>query len=76
MNRKTKTNQILNHLQQYGTITSWQAFTNYGATRLSAIIFVLRKRGYDIKTKTELITDRNGNTCQFAKYILDRIEED
>lgn len=68
----TKKAQVLNHLQNYSTITSWQAIQQYGATRLSDIIFKLRKQGYDIETKTECTKDRNGNTCQFAKYILNR----
>jgi hypothetical protein len=34
--------QVLNHLQE-STITSWEAINKYGITRLSAIIFVLRK---------------------------------
>ena len=33
---------VLNHLQE-STITSWEAINKYGITRLSAIIFVLRK---------------------------------
>ena len=68
----TKKAQVLNHLQNYGTITSWQAIQQYGATRLSDIIFRLRKQGYDIETKTECAKDRNGNTCQLAKYVLNR----
>lgn len=68
----TKFQQIKEHLENYGTITSWQAIQQYGATRLSDIIFRLRKQGYDIQTKTECAKDRNGNTCQFAKYILNR----
>jgi hypothetical protein len=68
----TKKAQVLNHLQNYGTITSWQAIQQYGATRLSDIIFKLRKQGYNIETKTECTKDRNGNTCQYAKYILNR----
>ena len=72
--RVTKTAQVLEHLKNYGTITSWQAIQEYGATRLSAIIFNLRKDGYDIDTKTELTKDRNGNVCQYAKYILNREE--
>ena len=70
--RTTKFNQVKEHLENYGTITSWQAIQQYGATRLSDIIFRLRKQGYDIETKTECAKDRNGNTCQFAKYILNR----
>lgn len=68
----TKFQQVKEHLENYGTITSWQAIQQYGATRLSDIIFRLRKQGYDIQTKTECAKDRNGNTCQFAKYILNR----
>lgn len=68
----TKFQQVKEHLESYGTITSWQAIQQYGATRLSDIIFRLRKQGYDIQTKTECAKDRNGNTCQFAKYILNR----
>lgn len=70
--RVTKFNQVKEHLENYGTITSWQAIQQYHATRLSDIIFRLRKRGYDIETKTELTKDINGNTCQYAKYIFNR----
>lgn len=72
--RVTKTAQVLEHLKNHGTITSWQAIQEYEATRLSAIIFNLRKDGYNIDAKTELTKDRNGNVCQYAKYILNREE--
>ena len=75
MARVTKFQQVTEHLENYGTITSWQAIQQYGATRLSDIIFKLRKSGYDIETKTECTKDRNGNTCQYAKYILHREEK-
>jgi len=65
----TKTKQVLEHLREYGMITSWEAIQQYGATRLASIICNLRKQGYDIETKTELAKDRNGNTCQYAKYV-------
>ena len=70
----TKSNQVKEHLENYGTITSWQAIQQYGATRLADIIFRLRKQGYDIETKTEVTKDRNNNVCQYAKYILHREE--
>lgn len=70
----TKTSQVLNHLLNYGTITSWQAITKYSATRLASIICELRKKGYDIETKIMVTKDINNNTCQYAKYILHREE--
>ena len=49
----TKTGKILDNLQKYGYITSWDAINMYHATRLSAIIFNLRKEGYNIESETE-----------------------
>ena len=72
MRKNNKHKQVLEHLEQYGTITSWEAITQYGATRLASIICNLRKRGYDIKTITIMDKDRNGNVCQYAKYVLNR----
>ena len=45
---KTKTGKVLAHLQERGSITSWDAIQMYRATRLSAIIFNLREEGYKI----------------------------
>ena len=67
---KTKTKQIENHLTEHKHITSWDAIKLYGATRLSAIIFNLRDREWNIKTEMITEIDRNGNSCTFAKYIL------
>ncbi len=41
---KTKQKQlVLNHLDTYGKISSYEAFKKYRVTRLSAVIFVLRE---------------------------------
>jgi hypothetical protein len=59
------------HLQQYGSITSWEAIKEYGATRLSAIIYNLRYK-YSMNIINEKIdfTDRYGNKSYFVKYVL------
>lgn len=66
--RTNKTQQVLNHLKEHGTITSWEAIDLYGATRLSAIIFNLRK-DYKIESVNYIETDRCGNTSTYAKYV-------
>ena len=71
--RKTnKTQLVKEHLLKCGSITSWEAIENYGATRLSSIIFNLRKLGYDIETRDIVFQDRYGNTGTYAKYILNK----
>lgn len=64
-----KTNEVIKHLQEKGNITSMEAIKLYGATRLSAIIFNLRKRGYVITNKQEVDTDRYGNECRYVRYV-------
>ena len=63
-----KHQKVREHLVNKGSITSWEAILRYGATRLAAIIFDLRKT-MDIETMMIEETDRNGNTTQYAKYI-------
>lgn len=65
-----KTQMVLEHLKNYNSITSMEAFQKYGATRLSAIIFNLRKQGYDIRNKWETGIDRFGNKTEFVRYEL------
>lgn len=71
-----KTKAILLHLQEYGSITSWEAIKEYGATRLSAIIFNLRNK-YNMNIITEKVefTDRYGTPSDYAKYILIKEEK-
>ena len=65
-----KTSKVQLHLIEKGSITSWEAIKEYGATRLSAIIFNLRARGMNIETVMTEFTDRFGDKSKFAKYVL------
>ena len=70
MKKKTnKTQEVLKHLQKRGSITSWDAIMKYGATRLSAIIFNLRERGYLIDSIYMDGKDKYGNTSHYVKYV-------
>lgn len=69
MEKTNKTKEVLKHLKKKGSITSWDAIKLYGATRLSAIIFNLRERGYVIDSLWMEDTDRYGNLSRYVKYI-------
>lgn len=69
-NKITKANQVKSYLIKKRQITSWDAITMFKATRLSAIIFNLRKSGYKITTTPLTSKDANGNSVTFAKYLL------
>ena len=46
-----QTQQVLDHLNRFGSITSFEAIMQYRITRLAAVIFELKRLGYKIKTK-------------------------
>lgn len=66
----TKTQAVLDWLKTHASISSMEAIQSFGATRLSVIIFNLRKRGYNIETVRCEGTDRFGNPMRYARYYL------
>jgi hypothetical protein len=71
--RTSKTQQVKTRLIQFGAITSWQAIQLFGATRLSAIIFNLRDRGMDIKSKAIEGIDKNGYKTRYVEYTYKEV---
>ena len=65
-----KTTAVLEHMREHGSITQLEATELFGATRLGAIVFNLRKRGHDIETVTVGMTDRYGHAVNYARYVL------
>ena len=69
--KQNKTMAVLNHLRTFGSIDTFEAFMNYRATRLSAIIYNLRHNyGLDIETEMIPFTDCYGTKSDYGKYIL------
>jgi hypothetical protein len=66
----TKHFQVKQHLIKNRTIDSWTAIELYGATRLSAIIFNLRKEGMEIDSISCTSYDRNTEICNYTTYKL------
>jgi len=62
------TDEVLYHLSKK-SITSLEAIKNYGVTRLAAIIYLLRKRGYNIVTQEFKMTTRYNRKTTLARYV-------
>lgn len=62
--------RVLNYMQDFGSISSLEAFKDLGVTRLSAVIFVLKRKGHVISSKTEKSKNRYGEPVHFARYRL------
>lgn len=61
---------VLKHLKKKSGITSWEAISNYGVTRLSARIYELRSMGFDIQDEWMIEYNRYGQKVKFKKYFL------
>ena len=70
MEKITQVDRVLRHLQQYGSITSLESFREYGFTRLSAVIFILKEQNYEFDEEWITKPNRYGEKTTFKKYIL------
>lgn len=62
--------RVLSYMQTYGSISSLEAFKDLGVTRLSAVIFELKKKGVRIKSNTEFLKNRYGEPVHFSRYMV------
>ena len=67
--QKTQCKDVLDYLMTHDGISSMEAWELFHITRLSAVIFVLRKRGYDIDTVLYMGVNEYG-PYQYAMYVL------
>ena len=72
MSKITLQNRVLQYMKENGSITSWEAIREFGATRLSAIIYNLRyKEGLNIISKNVNDKNRYGDPVSYARYYLE-----
>jgi hypothetical protein len=68
----TQREEILMYIEEHGSITPMQAYSDLGITKLATRISEMRKDG--MKFKIETVTKRNKyntRTVRFAKYSFE-----
>ena len=70
-NKITQESRVLQYIKDFGCITTFDAFTDLGVTRLSDRIFTLRKKGYNIITNNKKVKNRYGTNVNIAVYTLE-----
>lgn len=68
----TQSDMVLDYMERFGSISSWQAFMDLGITRLSGRIFDLRSRGHIIENTRKETTNRYGKRVHYDEYKLVR----
>lgn len=67
-NMDTQNKELLEYLQDHGSITPLEALSKLGIYRLSARIFDLRQDGHRIETNMVEEKDRRGRRCRVSVY--------
>lgn len=67
----TQCERILRHLEDYGSITSLEAMSEYGIMRLASRVNDLRRLGYPIVTETVTGKNRYGEVTSYARYRVE-----
>lgn len=62
--------RVLQYMNEHGSITSMEAFRDLGTTRLSAVIFRLRKKGINIQSVTESFKNRYNEPVYYSRYSV------
>ncbi|MBO5610602.1 MAG: helix-turn-helix domain-containing protein [Eubacterium sp.] len=66
----TQRDRVLQYIQDFGSITSWEAYREQGITQLGARIFELKERGYSFNTERVNTENRYGDRTHFDRYTL------
>lgn len=69
---ETQLEAVRIHLEEFGHLTSLDAIKEYGITRLSDKIYILRKEGLIIKTLRRDAINRFGNPVSYGVYQLNK----
>lgn len=66
--------RVIDYINKFGSISSWEAYADLGITQLGARIDQLKKEGYNFKTEWESSKNRFGEKTDYKRYYLENIE--
>lgn len=66
----TQCQRILDYMNQFGSISTLEAFKDLGVARLASRIHDLKSMGYNIVSETKSSKNRFGEKTYFKEYRL------
>lgn len=70
----TQKQAVLNYMERFGSISSYEAFADLGITRLAAVIYQIKQDGTPIHCEDETFTNRYGKKSFFTRYSIGKVE--
>ena len=66
----TQCEKVLEYMNNFGSITTMEAFADLGITRLASRIHDLTSMGYEIDREAIKVKNRYGEHVRFTRYSL------
>ena len=70
MSKATQAERILEYIEEFGSITQYEALQDLGVMRLASRISDLKKLGIPIESEIQAVKNRFGETCHIKRYSL------
>lgn len=71
MSKKTQAQRVLDYIDDFGSITQFEAIRDLGVMRLASRVSDLKKMGYPIKGEMVAVKNRYEETCYIKRYSLE-----
>ena len=75
MSKATQAQRVLDYIDEFGSITQFEAFRDLGVMRLASRISDLKKQGYPIHSDVVAVKNRFDEDCYIKRYSLQVGEE-
>ena len=62
--------RIMDYIERFGSISSWEAYSDLGVTQLGARIFELKQRGVEFTKERVSTKNRFGEATHFDRYMF------
>lgn len=66
----TQAERVVEYINEFGSISSMEAFRDLGITRLAARIADLESEGIHFGRKREMVVNRYGEKVYFTRYSI------
>lgn len=67
----TQQERILKYINDFGSITAYEAVVDLGITQLSARLCELQAKGYDFKKEVQTGKNRYGEKVHYMRYSME-----
>lgn len=68
--KETQCDRVIKYIQDFGSISTLEAFNELGCTRLASRICDLSKEGYEFDKNFETKKNRYGEKVSYIRYSL------